>query len=489
VRGTSLQTITFYSYKGGVGRTLVVANVARYLARFGQKVFAIDFDLEAPGLHYKFGLGGKIQGGLLDYIYDFVNLGDVADKISPRVVEVDTGELTGSIHLLPAGAAPFADYWRKLAHVNWHELFYSEDAEGIPFFLELKEKIVSEFQPDYILIDSRTGITEVGGVATTLLADQVVCLLIYNQENLDGVREVMRSVRRAPRLPGQAPVELVPVLTRVPEQDEQKESRIGLEVRNFLNEEAADLTATLAVPEVVVLHSDPELQLNEALRIGGEKRLEDSTLLRDYLELFARLIPARIIESYIEPLLRQAVENEAKDPDGARKDIEALVQYSYHPEICRELLRFYRTEYKGKLGAVVSYLRHFLPVSDERMKSDFIPLGVEAASGQYSFPSFNKGFNREDLYADFLGRLDRSRQKRRVREVHSGVDRRDLSQSGWGLVFSDTSRTDEIRAALRPLLDLRRRVAGSRYKEYLWRFNETCLQFLETWSRSWSGFT
>ena len=52
-----MRTITFYSYKGGVGRSLLVANAARYLSTLGKKVFALDLDLEAPGLHYKFELG------------------------------------------------------------------------------------------------------------------------------------------------------------------------------------------------------------------------------------------------------------------------------------------------------------------------------------------------------------------------------------------------------------------------------------------------
>lgn len=460
-----MQTITFYSYKGGVGRTLVVANVARYLARFGQKVFAIDFDLEAPGLHYKFGLGRQIQSGLLDYIHDFATRGEIAERISPRVVEVDTGGLTGSIHLLPAGAAPFADYWRKLARINWHELFYSEDAEGIPFFLELKEKISTEFQPDYLLIDSRTGITEVGGVATTLLADQVVCLLIYNQENLDGAREVLRSVRRAPRLPGQAPVELVPVLTRVPEQDKKKESRIAREICNFLNEEATELTATLAVPEVVVLHSDPDLQMNEALRIGGEKKLEDSTLLRDYLELFARLIPARIVGSYMEPLLRQAVEKENENPEEARKEIEALIQYSYQPEICRELLRIYRADKEREIGIG----RHDLGDQDL-----FLLNGVEAKSGKYSPVHVVY----QHLYRD-LKQIKGYSHKRMIRDVHLGVDLRDLSQSGWGLIFSEADPLNAvIRNALCPLLEFRARATGSLYHEYPYRLSESAQEFL-----------
>ncbi len=43
-------TVTFYSFRGGVGRTMALANVAAFLGREGLSVFLIDFDLEAPGL-------------------------------------------------------------------------------------------------------------------------------------------------------------------------------------------------------------------------------------------------------------------------------------------------------------------------------------------------------------------------------------------------------------------------------------------------------
>ena len=51
VRGDGAVT-TFYSYKGGVGRSLLLANAARFLATLGKGVVAIDFDFEAPGLHF-----------------------------------------------------------------------------------------------------------------------------------------------------------------------------------------------------------------------------------------------------------------------------------------------------------------------------------------------------------------------------------------------------------------------------------------------------
>ena len=41
---------TFYSFKGGVGRSMALMNVAYTLAGWGRHVLVVDMDLEAPGL-------------------------------------------------------------------------------------------------------------------------------------------------------------------------------------------------------------------------------------------------------------------------------------------------------------------------------------------------------------------------------------------------------------------------------------------------------
>ena len=41
---------TFYSFKGGVGRSMALANVASLLCERGLRTVMLDFDLEAPGL-------------------------------------------------------------------------------------------------------------------------------------------------------------------------------------------------------------------------------------------------------------------------------------------------------------------------------------------------------------------------------------------------------------------------------------------------------
>ena len=46
--------ITFYSYKGGTGRSMALANAAWAMAMAGKRVLVMDWDLEAPGIHRYF---------------------------------------------------------------------------------------------------------------------------------------------------------------------------------------------------------------------------------------------------------------------------------------------------------------------------------------------------------------------------------------------------------------------------------------------------
>ena len=67
-------TTTFYSYKGGVGRTLLAANVAVELSRRG-KTLLWDLDIEAPGLHRIEGLkaNSPAKEGLFEWLLRWQN--------------------------------------------------------------------------------------------------------------------------------------------------------------------------------------------------------------------------------------------------------------------------------------------------------------------------------------------------------------------------------------------------------------------------------
>lgn len=344
-----MRTITFYSYKGGVGRSLLVANAAKYLSTLGKNVFAVDLDLEAPGLHYKFALDDPSQSkkeaiGVIDALTYFLNQHRFPPLLIDYTTEIAVPESAGRIQLMSAGSAPHRDYWKKLAQVNWHDLFYGSNPIGVPFFLELKERIRKEFQPDFILIDARTGITEMGGVATTLLPDTIVCLALGSVEHLAGLRAVIRGIRQSAMLnEAQTVVEIVPIISRLPLRNDQSlETHALSEIRDFLNAPLDDGSSDPKINDIAVLHSEPFLDTGEQLLVGGKKGPHELPLLRDYLRLFSRIIPAEEIRPHVGKLIQQATSRLLDDPDTAQSELEALTTYCGDEEAYRALLKLYR---------------------------------------------------------------------------------------------------------------------------------------------------
>ena len=345
----AMTTITFYSYKGGTGRSLSLANAAVYLANLGFKVVAMDFDLEAPGLHYK--LSRNVDGsplsvtkGVVDFIDDYLDDGQVSSPITDFIVQVPVSDSDkGKVYLVPAGQVPSRDYWAKLSRINWYDLFYSEQAIGVQLFMELRARIVEELKPDFVLIDSRTGITEMGGVATTLLADKVICLVLPTPENLEGSRAVLRSLKKMRREGECGPSEVLIAVSRLPEsRDLRDEQEVADGVLAFINESAEDPQDTLSCEQAFVLHSEPALQIQEMLRVGSGINPDDSPLLRDYLRLFSSFVPKESIDTKLRDLIEKAWNKLREDPDEALKEMEELAESFNHPETYRELLKFYQ---------------------------------------------------------------------------------------------------------------------------------------------------
>jgi hypothetical protein len=199
----------------------------------------------------------------------------------------------------------------RLSHINWHDLFYSDRSSGVELFFDLKNKIERELKPDFLLIDSRTGITETGGVATSLLADRIICLVSSSRENLEGARSVLQSVNRTRRGYQTAPAEFTIALSRLPEMEKSgSESEVIGHVLRTLNRESESLEDTLSITEdnAITLHSEKALEIREALRIGSGVSPEESVLLRDYLRLFASIVPPDLVSSKLQSMMAKARE-------------------------------------------------------------------------------------------------------------------------------------------------------------------------------------
>jgi len=287
-----MKTITFYSYKGGVGRTLALSNVAIRLAELGKNVCVLDFDLEAPGLNFKFKnyrLVTPISKGIVDYIFQFTNENKIGNSILEFATHlVPNKTYSKSICFIPAGNTESSEYWRKLSSINWSDLFYSENARGVQFFLDIKAKIESELKPDVLLIDSRTGITDISGITLKIFADDIVIMGANNDENMWGSKKLIKTLLDpTTSLFDKAPEKLIFVLTRIPSpQSPDDIPRISAlvdkrkrEMKGLLKDESDFLS----------IRSDSRLEEQEQMLIGDEIDEKNESIANDYLKFFEKL--------------------------------------------------------------------------------------------------------------------------------------------------------------------------------------------------------
>jgi hypothetical protein len=288
-----MKTVAFYSYKGGVGRSLFVANLSIFLARFAaKKVLTVDLDLEAPGLHYKYEATGvavpPIEAGLVDTLHDY--LFAPAPPATLPILDLWKGPAGGSVHFFPAGVAPRAAYWDTLGKMDFHTLMRDEERTGELLFREVLLHIREQLNPDIVLIDARTGVTELGSAAAQIWAQQAFCMALDHPEHLEGTRAVMRGIARRKRTDGQGLIQVVPVLSRMhtvfgsPEED-----AVRARVRGFLNAMGPTVEDTLSIEsddDLVVLHNDDEVYRTGRALMGDalQGTLSPSRLLADYIE-------------------------------------------------------------------------------------------------------------------------------------------------------------------------------------------------------------
>lgn len=236
------RVITFYSYKGGSGRSMVLAHMAWMLAAAGKKVLAIDWDLEAPGLHRFFGpfmedKDLEFSEGMIDCVvnYSAAALAPpvvVAGQAPPAPWYVPYADLLqyassltwegfprpGTLDFVPAGKQD-AHYAERVNLFNWQHFY--DVLSGVAFLEEMKLQTQREY--DFILIDSRTGVSDTSGTCTVQMPDDLVVCFTMNTQSIDGAAHMATAAymqRRKPR--GGSTLRVWPVAMRIDAADPAK---------------------------------------------------------------------------------------------------------------------------------------------------------------------------------------------------------------------------------------------------------------------------
>ncbi|MDZ4251053.1 MAG: restriction endonuclease, partial [Sulfuritalea sp.] len=337
-------TVTFYSFKGGVGRTVLAANVAALLARSG-KTLLWDLDIEAPGLHRIGDLAsGKInESGFFEWLLDWQERRKFDPpterdhkRLAKCLLPVDA---QSKLFILPAHGdeARFAALYQQ---IDWHHFLAAEPDRGLKLFRGLIEYFGAQgFR--HIVLDSRTGITDIGGYLAALLPHVTVLVGNYGVQNTAGLKAIWQALQvqtegkdpdRAP-LP---PLRLELVASPIPVDDSVQE----LELREvWAKHFGLSARSVIHIPESSVLRrSEKILTLHE----------QQSDIVARYGELAERLQAIDVERQAEESGAQQAIAErpdmyQSKDPRLSRAaqgkrfeegiaDLLRLLGYRVEPE-------------------------------------------------------------------------------------------------------------------------------------------------------------
>lgn len=297
--GSEGTIITFYSYKGGTGRTMALANVAWILAANGYRVLTADWDLESPGLHrflYPFLPEAEHDArGVVDMIRSYVQAAAQSRDRGPRdrriadharveryAFSLDwTFPGAGTLDVLPAGEQN-TEYVATLGAMDWDE-FYS-GLNGGQFLDAMRADMKRHY--DYVLIDSRTGLTDVSDICTVHLPDILVNCFTLSGQGIEGASRIAKLI--GSRYPDKN-IRILPVPMRV-DQGEKERMEAG---RAWATRQFAGLPAGMTDAErqrywaAVEVPYQPFYAFEEILAVFGDRPGMPGSLLASFERLAA----------------------------------------------------------------------------------------------------------------------------------------------------------------------------------------------------------
>ncbi len=312
------QIVTFYSFKGGTGRTMALANLAWILAANGRRVLIADWDLESPGLHRFFQpfIDGAVEQrpGIVDIIrgYAWAAVDAEIDSEALHTESEESRQATrraitaivdehiervtayavplswqfpepGVLHLLSSGKQANGDYQAALSTMDWDNFY--DNLHGGQFFDALREHL--KYHYDYVLIDSRTGLSDVADICTVHLPDVVVDCFTLATQGIEGAAMIaMRIQEHTDR-----DITILPVPMRIDHAQREKveaglkfacEQFEGLPV-GMSDEQRSEYWTEVEVPY------RPSYAYEETLATIGDRPGSQTSLLSSYERLAARI--------------------------------------------------------------------------------------------------------------------------------------------------------------------------------------------------------
>lgn len=356
-----MYTVSFYSFKGGVGRTMAMANVGAQLAQTGRKVLMVDFDLEAPGLGtYDFHRSNVETPGIVEFVNEYLRTNQ-----APRVNDYlyhspGFGKEGGDLWIMPAGIQD-ENYESKFSNIDWKDLY--KNKKGFLLMEDLKQQWQKELEVDYVLLDSRTGHSDVAGICTRQLPDAVVLMMFPNMQNLIGLTKITSDIKKHEASPGATKIKQHYVVSNVPDLDDE-DHILENTFEKFRNQLGYDEPSAIIhrYQSLALLNQDLFLVTRPRTRLAAEyKHLTNEIVLYndedkegavDYLTRALKLrqpefVRGRFKADEIETRAKNLEEQHGNDPD----ILFLLGQFNHRKDNLEDALALYKQAEKNGMDS------------------------------------------------------------------------------------------------------------------------------------------
>jgi MinD-like ATPase involved in chromosome partitioning or flagellar assembly len=177
--------VSVHSFRGGTGKSNLIANLAATMACQGQKVGVVDTDIQSPGIHVIFGLDEeKMNRSLNDYLWGYCSIQDTAYDVSYILKKKqDKATANGSLYLIPSSIKA-----GEIARVLREGYDVGRLNDG---FQELSRSL----NLDYLLIDTHPGLNE-ETLLSIAISNVLVVILRPDRQDFQGTAVTVDVARK-----------------------------------------------------------------------------------------------------------------------------------------------------------------------------------------------------------------------------------------------------------------------------------------------------
>jgi MinD-like ATPase involved in chromosome partitioning or flagellar assembly len=174
--------ISIHSFRGGTGKSNLIANFAVTLAMQGKRVGIVDTDIQSPGIHVLFGLDKEqVRFSLNDYLWNRCNIKDTAYDVGHAFPEINSAN--GKLYLIPSSI--------KTGEIT-RVLREGYDVGRLNYGFQ---ELISSLQLDYLTIDTHPGLNE-ETLLSIAVSDMLVVILRPDRQDFQGTAVTVDVARK-----------------------------------------------------------------------------------------------------------------------------------------------------------------------------------------------------------------------------------------------------------------------------------------------------